>query len=127
MGYYALHHEGEISIPLDKQDEILAELATAYEEHNASRMALWTIDIPTDLEQEIIDRGFDFMIDADQIVINAFDSKWHSITDVFLHTILKFTNADPNSDTSAMSFRGEDGAMWRFTRDGVQNATIVWE
>jgi len=122
MGYYALHHEGEISIPLDKRDEVLAELAKAYEEHNSSPMALWTIDIPTDLEQEIIDRGFDYVIDADEIVVNVFDSKWHSITDVFLNAVLKHAK-----DGSAMSFRGEDGAMWRFTRDGVQNATIVWE
>lgn len=122
MGYYAVHHEGEIFIPFDKESDILAELTRVYEEHNASPMALWTIDIPTDLEKELTDRGFDYYIDTDQIVVNVFDAKWHSITDVFLHAVLKYAE-----DGSAMSFRGEDGAMWRFTRDGVQNATIVWE
>ncbi len=122
MGYYALHHEGEISIPLDKRDEVLAELARAYEEYNASERALWQVDIPTDLEAEIIGLGFDYLADSDEIIIIAFDAKWHSITEVFLHAVLKHGVGD-----SAMSFRGEDGAMWRFTRDGVQNATIVWE
>lgn len=123
MGYYAVHHEGEISIPLDKRDEVLAEIARAYEEYNNSERPSWQVDIPTDLEHEISERGFDYYLDTDEIVINAFDSKWHSITDVFLNAILKYADGD----TAAMSFRGEDGAMWRFTRDGVQNATIVWE
>jgi hypothetical protein len=121
MGYYAVHHEGNIIIPTDQKEAVLADLAKTYEEHNNSEMAMWSVDIPTDLEQEVLARGFDFMYDSDEFVLNAFDSKWHTITEVFLHTILRHAIGD-----SAMSFRGEDGEMWRFTKDGVQNATIVW-
>jgi len=123
MGYYAVHHDGNITIPANKRDEVLADLAKSYEEHNNSKMALWSVNIPTSLEDEISGRGFDFMYDNDEIVIHVFDAKWHTITEVFLEVILRHA-----TDDSAMSFRGEDGELWRFTKGvvGAQSATIIW-
>jgi hypothetical protein len=79
------------------------------------------LEIPTDLEAELEIAGFEFMSDTDDLVIYSYNSKWRMYTEALLRALMSVATPD-----SAMAFRGEDGEMWRFTKDGVQNATIVW-
>ena len=122
MGYYATSIDGNITIPADKRDDTLNAIVEAYTAYNASESKWYDLDIPTDLESALTNAGFDFMDDNDELVVYIFDSKWHSyLENQLIPALLKYATPD-----SAMAFRGEDGALWRFTRDGIQNATIVW-
>lgn len=121
MGYYANSIEGNITILAESREAVLADLIKSYEEYNNDSIKWGSVELPTDLEATLTQRGFDFMDDNDELVVYTFDSKWHIITEVTLHALLRHATPD-----SAMAFRGEDGEMWRFTKDGVQNATIVW-
>jgi hypothetical protein len=121
MGYYANSIEGNITILAESREAVLADLVKSYDDHNTSPDKWGNVELPTDLEATLTERGFDFMLDNDELVVYTFDNKWHVITEVTLHALLRHATPD-----SAMAFRGEDGEMWRFTKDGVQNATIVW-
>jgi len=124
MGYYAVQHDGNITIPKSEQTETLNAIVEAYTAHNASESKWYELDIPTDLETELERAGFDFMYDSDELVICAFDSKWHGyLENALIPALLAHATED-----SAMSFRGEDGEMWRFAKGvvGTQKATILW-
>lgn len=122
MGYYAISIDGNITIPADKRDDTLNAIIGAYTAYNASESKLYDLDIPTDLESALTSAGFDFMDDNDELVVYIFDSKWHGyLENQLIPALLRHATTD-----SAMAFRGEDGALWRFTRDGIQNATILW-
>ena len=102
---------------------MLADLIKSYEEYNNDSIKWGSVELPTDLEATLTQRGFDFMDDNDELVVYTFDSKWHIITEVTLHALLRHATPD-----SAMAFRGEDGEMWRFAKGvvGTQKATILW-
>ena len=127
MGYYALHHDGNITIPASELNETLNTVIEAYKAHNASADKWYDLDIPTDhadLLGELERAGFDFMYDSDELVICAFDSKWHGYLE---NSLIPALLAHATED-SAMSFRGEDGELWRFAKGvvGTQKATILW-
>ena len=124
MGYYALSIEGNITIPASELPETLNTIVEAYKAHNASADKWYDLDIPTDLETALTQAGFDFMYDSDELVVTTFDSKWHGYLENFLIPAL-LVHA---TEDSAMAFRGEDGAMWRFVKGvvGTQSATILW-
>jgi len=124
MGYYAVHHDGNITIPKSEQTETLNAIVEAYTAHNANESKWYDLDIPTDLETALTEAGFDFIYDNDELVICAFDSKWHGYLE---NSLIPALLAHATED-SAMSFRGEDGEMWRFAKGvvGTQTATILW-
>jgi hypothetical protein len=123
MGYYANSFEGNITIPSANLGDALNAIAEQYTAYNND--PLWgthgKLEIPTDLEAELEIAGFEFMSDTDDLVIYSYNSKWRMYTEALLRALMSVATPD-----SAMAFRGEDGEMWRFTKDGVQNATIVW-
>lgn len=124
MGYYALQIDGNITIPADKRDDTLNAIVEAYRKQNASEHKWYELEIPTDLEAELERAGFDFMYDSDELVIYSFDSKWHGyLENELIPALLTYA-----TDDSAMAFRGEDGALWRFAKGviGTQSATIIW-
>jgi hypothetical protein len=124
MGYYAISIEGNITIPASELNETLNTVIEAYKAYNASADKWYDLDIPTDLESTITNAGFDFMYDSDEFVIYTFDSKWHGyLENVLIPALLAHATED-----SAMAFRGEDGALWRFVKGvvGTQSATILW-
>jgi len=124
MGYYAISIEGNITIPARELPETLNTVIEAYKAYNASADKWYDLDIPTDLESALTNAGFDFMYDSDEFVIYTFDSKWHGyLENVLIPALLAHATED-----SAMAFRGEDGALWRFVKGvvGTQSATILW-
>lgn len=124
MGYYALQIDGNITIPADKRDDTLNAIVEAYTAYNANESKWYDLDIPTDLEAELERAGFDFMDDNDELVIHSFDSKWHGyLENELIPALLTYA-----TDDSAMAFRGEDGALWRFVKGATkpQSATIIW-
>ena len=124
MGYYAVHHDGNITIPKSEQNETLNAIVEAYTAHNASESKWYDLAIPTDLESALTEAGFDFIYDNDELVVCVFDSKWHGYLE---NSLIPALLAHATED-SAMSFRGEDGEMWRFAKGvvGTQKATILW-
>ena len=124
MGYYAIAVEGNITIPASELNETLNTVIEAFTAHNASTDKWFTLDIPTSLEAVLEYAGFDFMYDSDELVITTFDSKWHG----YLETALIPALLAHATEDSAMAFRGEDGALWRFVKGviGTQSATILW-
>jgi hypothetical protein len=124
MGYYAIQIDGNITIPADKWDDTLNAIVEAYKAHNESADKWFDLGVPTDLESALTDAGFDFMYDSDELVVTTFDSKWHGyLENQLIPALLKYATPD-----SAMAFRGEDGALWRFVKGvvGTQSATILW-
>jgi hypothetical protein len=124
MGYYAISTEGNITIPASELSETLNTIVEAYTAHNASQSKWFDLGIPTSLEAELTNAGFDFMYDSDEFVVTTFDGKWHGYLE---NSLIPALLAHATED-SAMAFRGEDGAMWRFAKGvvGVQTATILW-
>lgn len=134
MGYYAVSIEGNINIPYAKLSDLLNAVSEQYAEYNND--PLWgrsgELDAPksgSSLLVELDTAGFDFENDGvlddgspEYLTLTSFDGKWRTWVEYLLRALMSVATPD-----SAMAFRGEDGEMWRFTKDGVQNATIVWK
>ena len=133
MGYYATSFDGNITIPYENLGDLLNAVVKEYTAYNND--PLWgthgqlTIPADTDaLYNELANAGFEYeddgvLIDGstEYLVISSYDGKWRMWNEALLRALMSVATPD-----STMAFRGEDGEMWRFTTNGVQNATIIW-
>ena len=130
MGYYANSFDGNINIPHTRLSDLLNAVAEQYTAYNNDEMwGTYKLDIPTtveELEKELDLMGFEFEYDGvlpddKYLTICSFDAKWRTEKECLLRALMSVATSD-----SSMSFRGEDGEMWRFTPQGIQNAKIEW-
>jgi hypothetical protein len=125
MGYYATSIEGNINIPYAQLSDLLTAIAEQYTAYNTSSWGSHgELAIPTDLSGLLSDldsAGFDYEDDTEFLCLVTFDGKWRIWVEYLLRALMSVATPD-----SGMSFRGEDGEMWRFTQQGVQNAKIEW-
>jgi hypothetical protein len=120
MGYYANSTEGEITILAENFDKALEAIVEAYTKLNEK--SNWgQMPIPKTLEEAIED-DFEYDLNDTNLTIPCFDGKWTSYIEPLFEALLSVATPD-----SAMSFRGEDGEMWRMTPTGTQTAKIIWE
>lgn len=128
MGYYGNSIDGNIILPADKLDEVLASVIKSYKAWNEDEATSWgKIDesnFPTDLESELEMAGFDFERDGEnEFVILSWGGKWRMYIGALLNGLTDHAIGD-----SRMAFVGEDGALWRWTPErGLQDAKISWE
>jgi hypothetical protein len=125
MGYYATSTEGNINIPYAQVSDLLTAIA---EQYTAYKTSPWwngeTLDAPLHIDGlflELDSAGFDYEDDKEYLCLITFDGKWRMWVEYLLRALMSVATSD-----SSMSFRGEDGEMWRFTQQGVQNAKIEW-
>lgn len=139
MGYYVKIMETNFRIPADKLDEAYTALCALNHDPNAHKSGgsysgggkteAWFSWMPTNYDetcktaQAIFEElGFTTFVEDDGALwLTDYDSKIGD-EEQFLNAIKHLVPEDAHID-----WRGEDGAMWRWTPAGVLNATIIWE